>query len=376
MKRILLFLSLASVCLAQREQFLGFAPNATAPSVSTLQLNAAGTWLAIGFVAKRPGTVHLSNVWIFATAKTGTLATTDLTCDLYSDANGIPNASIESRATVTPAAAASTWLEFTGFTSTSALVQNTQYWLVFKNVNGTPASNNITYGFGGAGSANGNMAAYWGSQKVGTTDSGTTWATSPILNIVGYRLDFDDGTFQGQAISAVATDATKVNGTTKLGFYTVTPANATLNVSGMSLMFRKVGAPAGNAVLELFNNTAQIATCSIPLTDVNTTASRFYSCYWTPIQVAGGTTLRGSVSISAAGGDASNYIQFSLSEYTTETSAGSLAQLPFGNWQRTVYNGSTWSQTNSTVMMGGIILDPTGEFTGATLGTVSSICVN
>ena len=72
---------------------LGFLPDSPSNGPVTLALSAAATWLAYGFIpdANR----QVSKVKAYTSTITGTLADTDVTCDVYSDSAGSPNASIE-----------------------------------------------------------------------------------------------------------------------------------------------------------------------------------------------------------------------------------------------------------------------------------------
>src|SRR5262245_49004528 len=98
-------------------------------NATSVTLNAAGTWYAVSFVPDLGRT--LSTVRVRASAS-GTLGSSDITCDLYDSAGtaGAPGSAIETgklpTATISGGQA---WRDFTGFST--ALTAGQQYYLVF-----------------------------------------------------------------------------------------------------------------------------------------------------------------------------------------------------------------------------------------------------
>src|SRR5207253_10957804 len=94
----------------------------------------------------------------------------------------------------------------TGFTT--ALTANVQYWMVFKNVNATPAINNCTFrnvaGFSTNPLSGGiTTAQSWGTAT--STNSGSTWSRNP--NNVSLRVSYADSTYDGIPVSNTAVAA-------------------------------------------------------------------------------------------------------------------------------------------------------------------------
>src|SRR4051794_38410248 len=106
-------------------QAMGFLPN-VASSVATVQTNAAANWAAFSFVAD--GGRTLSEMRVNASAVAGTLAGTDVVCDLYDSAgtNFAPGSSVETGKLPTATLTAAGWYSFTGFTT--ALTAGQMYW--------------------------------------------------------------------------------------------------------------------------------------------------------------------------------------------------------------------------------------------------------
>ena len=339
-------------------QLLGFTPPTPSNAASSLILNAANTWCALSFVLAESKT--LSKVKLYTTSVTGTLGSTDLTCDIYSDVSGSPGTSVESRNTVTATPTGALWVEFTGFTT--ALTAGTRYWLVFKNVNATPTTNYLTYQWGSSDTSPfllGSISPSWGWTKKHTTDAAATWISAQG-NVSGLRLEFSDVSFNGLPVQALGYSTDYIYSTRELGVLLTLPSNAKLNVRGMALFLNKIGAPAGNLRYRLYDGTTLLATSdAVNIANVETGA-RWTPAYFSTTQTLNaGLSLRASAGITT-GGDASNYIR--CYGYTVENNADSKALLPWGA-QRTYYNGTSWVETDTGILPFALILDTDGEFT-------------
>jgi hypothetical protein len=343
----------------------GFRP--ANPGVSTLAINAAANWAAFSFIAQ--SSAKISKCRFFFTAKNGTLSAGDITCDLYSSASGVPNASLESRNTTTAAYAGSAWNEFTGFTTT--LVAGTMYWLVLKNVNGTPATNNVT-----VGNVNGldaiTAGGTYGFGRNNSTNSGGSWPNARA-QVGGVRVDLNDGTYLGFPASNSAASGNLVYATRELGAQFVTPSAGVLRVAGLAaLVTNKVGTPAGNVRLGLWSGASPANldyTNDIPNTDALASLGGWVcGLLKNGVQVIQpGTTLTVTLADQSGNSDSAANC-WKGTELTVDSDSHSLAQIPW-SMQEAYYNGSAWSLTNTLIVPFGLILDTAAGELGAGGGT-------
>jgi hypothetical protein len=358
-------------------------------TTSTVLLNAAGTWVAFGFFIEQAKT--LNQVRLFMSAKAGSPATTDLTCDLYSDATGIPGASIDGPRPADTVGAAGTWMQWSGFTT--PLTPCTQYWLVIKNVNSVPGTNDATFSFGGylqtAGVGNGGCQFAGGSRlgieygwtKVGTVNSGTAWATAGLQGVTGPRLGFSDGTYDGFPVQAATrpntgTVANRAFGKSEVGLRFNVPTGATFNVIGIGMILYRFGTP-GNARYRIYKGVTLAATSigvnsnSIMATgnsgDVVTdffSAPVAISSADNPIRVTFGDA-------TAADTNANGYNSHLI---TVDGDSNSLPLMPMnGTLQKTITSDNTatpvvFTDTATDLFPFALLLDTNGEF-GAGSGT-------
>ena len=249
-------------------------------SVSTAVLNAAANWYAISFVARNSKTP--SKLMAMISAVNGSIGTSDSSCSLYSDNQGKPGTLIEARSTVTAAPTAGNMLEFTGFTSTSALTEGSMYWWVFKNLAASPASNYPTYRYGAADSAPlgpASVSNSWGWVVKTSTDSGSNWSSGTRGIIPMIRVEFSDGSFSGLPVQNIVSAASlssslRIYGTKVFGGKLVTPSDTKLRVTGILLGPNKIGTPSGDIRARIYQGNTRVATSfSVPKNNVGTIAS-------------------------------------------------------------------------------------------------------
>lgn len=348
-----------------------------ANSYSTLALSATNTQLAFGFIPTfQDSTKQVSKVTFRVSAVAGTLGASDLTCDLCPDSSGVPDYAnpIESRATVTATPTGAAFVEFTGFTATSTINRNTQYWFILKNANGTPGTNYPTYYWGG----NQTGAFLYGSNskhgwvKVHATD-GATFTTTAQIQVVGFRIEYSDATYDGMVISATGIDTTCYS-PREIGAYFVSPPDAILRVSGISFHLRKTSAPTGTLAYKIYTGSSPsllATTATIPAANISN--GTWNSAFFTSIQTINPSTILRIVMVPSAG-DSSNY--FTQYVYTINNSATDKALTPWGNMQKTYSSdgGSSFTETD-TLFTAGIILllDSTDEFGSSSGGAVAPI---
>jgi hypothetical protein len=158
---------------------VGFNPQGG--SFSSLTLNSATAWLAQSFIPA--DNLTLNEVRVFQNAKNGSPVAADYSCEIWSNSagNGLPNAILGGSATGSVGSVpANGFFDFTGISV--ALTAGTMYWVVFKNLNGTPATNNFQL----QSSANNAMPfiGMGGNSKYGWARAvwnGTVWSNTPVL---------------------------------------------------------------------------------------------------------------------------------------------------------------------------------------------------
>lgn len=334
-------------------------------SASTTALSAANTWYGLSFTPSEDKT--LSKVKFYVTAVSGTLAATDVRCDVYDSSTGSPGTSQANTTTVTSTPTGAGWVECTGFSY--ALTAGKLYWIVIKNMNGTPASNNFTVqSFAGAFS--GTMDAHsahnpW-SRK--TTTDGSTWGTTTSTGVGGMRLEYSDGSMDGLPIQTTANTAVGdgVYSGRMVGSYFTMPTNASVNVRCVAMYIIKgAGSPTGYPVFKLYSGTSS-PTLMATSANIGTASTDFtnggihYGCFSSSQNLVGGTVYR-VVLAETTQSDASS-ARYNTTIVTIENSAGSKALTLFGSTQKTYYDGATWTETDTDYAPFGLILDTDTPF--------------
>lgn len=351
---------------------LGWTPDAFS-STETTQLNVAANlnWFALSFVPH--AALTLSTVYAYISAVAGSLAGTDITCDLYDSAgsNGAPGAAIESGKVPSATITAAGWYNWTGFTT--ALTAGVQYWVVFKNVNASQATNNCTFR---------DVIMPWGHQlgssinrfgwgRASSTNGGSTWSTGNGRTAL--RLGYSDGSYDGLPISnlAAAASGDGVFATQEAGTKFASPASSVLRAVGLCInVFSLTGTPTNAGKLGLWLGATPVLaayTETFPVAAIVTGGQWIYRYFvtagvLTPIIIQPGTICR--VTCATSGADASTK-RFNLTEVTWDTDSASVAMLPWnGTATKTYYNGSSWSDSAlGTSMYGhGLLLDTAQDF--------------
>jgi hypothetical protein len=339
---------------------VGWLPQAPDVGNDLFSFNASTSRAAYGFLAKQSKT--LSKVLVYVSGVTGTLGANDIVCDLYSTntTTGNPNASIQSRNTVTSVPTGTTWVEVTGFTS--SLTAGTYYYLVFRNANGTPASNywnaSWTYSYGGPFSYTTNYTIGKGNSYfvLKSTDGGSTWSTGDGNVAPAMRLEYSDGTFDGLPALAdpSATYETQgAYGANEIGARITIPSGVSLRVIGVVAFTGKIGSPTGNLTFRIRKaEGTPTDTAAIPSALLGNT---YFRAYFSTVQTMDAGTWQVTLKDSAAD-DASNYFKLTA-PYLMHNSAASQGLFPFGGFRKAYYNGSTWTYTDTRLFCMGLILD-------------------
>jgi len=359
---------------------LGYWPLlTTSPAVQAL--NAAATWLAYNFVAEQAKTLSEVSAYLSAIANPGSLATTDLTCDLYSDSSGSPNASLQSRPAPSVPGSAQ-WLRWTGFST--ALTAGTPYWLVLKNANAAPATNFPTYQWVAQGASFGQAVPLgvgnllvatppqYGWGRGVTTNSGGAWTLQG--GTLGMRLGFSDSTYDGTPVQNLTRanavgSGDRASGKQACGVRFNVPSGATLNVRGAWFVVARNGAP-GSLVYKLYSGTTLLGTTyGIGQANVTSTTGDLLAAYFPSALAlsAAGNPYR-LVMADSNTADAST-LWYGAPLVAWDSDASSLALKPLdGTLQETVTTDYTagppvFTDTSTNVIPFGLLLDTLGEFT-------------
>lgn len=363
-------------------QFVGIAPGGSQEAQVTTALNAAANWLAYSIVPSAGGT--LNAIRSFLSAKSGTPAAADITAEIQTDSAGLPSGSNVGGGTAQPCTAtpaSNAWNAWSGFTC--SLTAGTMYHVVFKNINGTPASNNVTFRYlnypvaypSAAGNVTQSGQASYEWHAATTTNSGGAWtfnsSTEPAL-----RLDWSGGTYEGFPVGTLSqASATVAQSGTEPGVKFTLPGPSSLlyNVAGLGLVVAKSGTPTGVPNLNLYVGAS--STTAIPTVAGTTAISLTVALNWLPLafstrqQIPGGSVVRVTVANSAADTGSNGYVLGNGLLMDTDSNSLPLAPLQ-GTMQLTVLSGGAWTDTAGTVPYGALLLDTTGEFSASGGGNV------
>ena len=338
----------------------GLGWEARASAQTGQNLNSANAWAALGI---RGFGVALNKVKIYL-AITGTLAASDVTIELYSadGTTGKPASSVDGPVPCDAAPGTTNYHQWSGLTAT--LTDGAQYYAVVKNVNGSPTTNfptvyivreNIYPTRYGTSSA-------VGMNRMTTADGGTTW-TNAFAGVGGPRFEFAGGIYRGVPVYDVASGGTTygVYSTREAGMKFTSPANWVPNAKGLWIQVGTVtGTPTGNARLGLYvGSDSPVYTA-----DINRSAfgsgeimGGFFS---TSKSIPPSSVCRIVLGETTQSDGSTN--RFNVYKYSVENDATSKSLLPRGGWVATYWNGSSWVDTDSDTIAGGILLDDGGEF--------------
>lgn len=332
-------------------------------------LNSAATWLAL--CIRLDVTKTLSSVRFFLKTLTGAVTTANFTCACQTDTSGAPSGTAASGGTAvgaTTTLASSTWIQWDGFST--SLTAGTPFWVVLKNLQGTPASNYPTMrgvypvshmSMGSGWSSN----PHYGSIVLQSTNSGSTWPNAGYA-FAGYQLIFSDGTSFGMPFSDFSTPNEYVyrsGGVSReWGFKFTSPANAAIAIKGASLdCFNVGGAVAGPYAFRLYTGssptTCVLAAQTIGVPSKSLTAHQPIMDYFaSPVVVQPGTVCRMVLADTSNTGATGNMYMY---QFTADPLI-SASLLPF--------NG-TWAKTSTGNGASGVGNLPGTPFTDVAVGT-------
>jgi len=314
----------------------------------------------------------LSSVSIYCSAVAGTLGNISGTANLCGDASGIPNSGTIIETVTVPAGswpAAGNWVTFSGFTTT--LTAGTRYWIVFKNTSAAPATDYPTLRHGSSSTLttfSNSSSAKWGWAKNSTTDSGATWPSSSV-GTAGLFIGYSDGSYDGLAVSDISGGAAGTGGVyanRESGVVFTTPANAKLNVRGISFFVAYAGTPTGSVRYRLYEGTTLLATTST-MGLANLTSGSWNALYFSSTQTLSPSTVYRAVLSETSQSDSSTNF-YRVYEYTIKNDANAKAVLPFGGTLKQTYtadataNPPVFTDVDTKIVPFALILDTDGEF--------------
>lgn len=369
----MLVLFLPSLAKADADPYLGsavhvgFMPNNPGASNLSMAMDNANNRLAIGFTV--PSAKTINTFMLYASGVTGTITGAQQNAALRTDSSGAPSGSDTEAVNLSSAPTSSSWNTWTGFTT--ALSANTQYWIVIKNTNGTPASNypswqvlhsgtlpsGLPSGFS-QGSIFGYLAKY-------STDGGSSWGSggNSYRPAAGFRIGFSDGSYIGLPIDNTDIDSTDtVYGTRELGVMFTWPSTApTINISRVGFFTEKAGTPGALRFRIYTGASPSLAGTSSTFPAANITGGSWSFAHFTsPVAIAPNTVVRVVMGVVSGGGSGDD---LRLEFYRLQNSSASKALAPFGSLQKTYYNGSSWTETDTKFPAFVIQAANGGEFT-------------
>jgi len=235
------------------------------------------------------------------------------------------------------------------------------YWLVFKNVNATPATNNVTLQ---TSTSTGDNVLAGGNQPYGwsaaTTTNGTSWTKKN--QGAGLRVGFSNGSYAGLPVTGNLNPAQNVYSNKENGILFTTPGNAAVNVIGAGMFIHQLGSPTGDPLFKLYNGTTLMASTNTVL-NASVVSNGWYPSFFSSTQVLlPNTTYRLTLADGGSGAASdTNSNAWQNPQYTIDSDSNSLILLPW-SMQQTSFDGTSWSQTSNTFTPWAVILAPGSEF--------------
>jgi hypothetical protein len=296
-----------------------------------------------------------------------------ITADLYSDNNGVPNASIQ--AATESGVLAGGWNEFTWGTK-PALTEGTLYWIVLKITSGTsivwaPYHTTSLFAIAHIGSAPA-AASSWGITAVSSSDGGATWDGTIANAVTGFRVKLTNDTDVAYFGLPAANSGTLnfandiIESTQQVGNVFTTPADVKIRLKTVVYIVRKSASP-GNLSCVLYTGDAVVATATsgaIPAGNISTSPTTYQFQFNPVLELAPSTKYRLVLS-AASGDDSSNYYYHYA--YTWDSDADSLTLKPWSMSQCNLEAGA-WTDTSTSAIPVILVPDTMDEF-----GTVAAI---
>ena len=334
---------------------------------SNFTLSAANSWCALSFVLSE--NKYLSEVRGFCNGVLGSMGVNDATCTIYSDLWGAPGVALQSSNTISTTLATG-FRSWTGFSL--SITAGVKYWAVWKNVNGTPGTNNYIIGSNSnAGMQYFGTGIYWMFCRGTTSDGGLTWAVGS--NYVSLRLGFTDGTYAGNPIGGNQSNA-NIFGPNQAGSKFTVPANCSPNMRGIAFYFgSRNGVSSGRLLMDLWSGSSgapQRVRTTQPIAPTNPAVSGWAAAYFDPApgDVAPGvvTLTPGAVyRVTARDIDGDNSLNcYRVGQNAIDTDANSLPLFPMDGTCRSTSttDGINFVENNALMSPFALLLDTNGAF--------------
>ena len=235
------------------------------------------------------------------------------------------------------AVAATTWggaAAYSQWPAAYTTLAETQYWLVFANTNGTPASyyanlgylSNATYSLPIPGASHTFGLSY-------ATSSAGVWTPSPGPG--NFWLNFNDGSAAGLP-AVVGYSSASVYATVEVGMQFVTPTGPSVRVAGVTIPCSSGGTPVGPFVARNYTLAAGVYTqvaqsIGIPGANVASGGGSGHTYYLfpiaSPVVIAGGTTI--AVTLADTTADVSNNNLAIMDSWQFANAAAAQPLMPF-----------------------------------------------
>jgi hypothetical protein len=353
----------------------GFPAVSAANGVNALNAAVSGgysqSWVAYGWMPLTSGTV--TKIRAYTSGVTGILGASDLVCDVYSDANGVPGTSLGSSSTVTATPTGAAWVEWTGFSF--AATAYTQYWIVLRNANAAPMTNYPSYRalsnftpFGVAGGGN-------NANIKTSTNGGSTWTAVSTGTIPTYRVEYAGGIFMGYPFeSSVAITSLSANervySARQAGAVFRTPSNFKVNVKGCGFVLAKNGSPTAAVSCQIYSDDGTALTSlgtSMTLAAGNIDVSVRWVGFYFPSAITLLPNTKYRVVLNEGANSDASSVYYGYGAIQMSNDGNSLGLLPIGGTLRGSWCASSCSVSANwndsyNIPIFGLLLDRGGEF--------------
>lgn len=332
---------------------LGFTPPATL-TANTQQMNSANSRVAFGLIGNGK---TLNSIRLYFSAVTGTVVANDIQVAILGDDSGAPNAAnvIDAFRPCSTAISAAGMYDWTGFTT--PLTIGSRFWIVVKNVNATPASNNVSisnlpqYG-------NLQVQVNYGPIKRVSTDGGSTWGTA-TGNTSSFRLGYSNGSYGGLPIitSSQGGIPFSVYSTRMVGSKFTIPDGMYPIIRGLAVSLgANIGTPSANPNLKLYvGSTPRQVGNTILCPSAMGGSCVVHGVFDSPVRLPPRTICRVVMGEQSNADTTDN--RYRPHVLTPDPSSISRSLMPFGGIVSTVFDGSNWTDDESIFVPVSLHLD-------------------
>lgn len=337
------------------------ATSMVSPSGSTL--NAATTLWSVAWTPQVNHTLSGFRIWVTSVVSA---QAADMRITVYSDTLGNPNASLGAGYTTTCTPAATTFVTCTGLTGT--ITGGTTYHMVLSNANAVPGSHTFTLQYGGADAGFPNLPYNFYIQT--SSNTGSTWSTDSS-RFPFFRIDYsDDSSYEGTGITGMGPiDATNiVYGSHEYGSI-FTMGSTAWNIIGISMYIGVHNGPTGAIKYKVYTGSGTTLTLlASTQTILNGQANGLLTAFFgSTVTLPANTVIRIVMADQSADSSSAYFQGWPV---TVDSDAASKALQMFKGTLQATYCSATcltkanWTDTSTSFVAFGVVLDPDGEFSG------------